>query len=227
MELKKNPKYDLASKAGLFRLIGLNIALVAVIVAFETSGNGNAEIIDLGDVDTDQVEVIEIPPTEQLPPPPPVSQRIEIVEIPDEVLLKEDLRIELDVEVTEHMAVRDIYFEPQAPNDEKVDEIFTIVEENPTFPGGMEAFYEFVGGQIRYPSQARRLGIQGRVFVQFVVDRDGAVTKVQVVKGIGAGCDEEAMRVMNTVPNFKPGKQRGKAVRVKMVVPIYFKMAEG
>ncbi len=78
---------------------------------------------------------------------------------------------------------------------------------------------------MKYPSQARRMGIEGRVYLQFVVDRDGSITDIQAVKGIGAGCDEEAVRVMKTVPKFKPGKQRGVPVRVRMVMPISFKLA--
>jgi protein TonB len=226
MELKKNPKFDLAPKAGLFRLIGLNITLVAVIIAFEIPGSGNADIIDLGVLDTDQVEIIEIPPTEQLPPPPPMTQQIDIREIPDEVVIEDQLLIELDVEVIEQTTVQDLVFVEAAPVEEDVDEIFTIVEEQPQFPGGMEAFYAFVSDRIRYPSAARRMHVEGRVFVQFVVDKGGDLTNIVVVKGVGAGLDEEAVRVMKMVPNFKPGKQRGKPVRVKMVVPIYFKLAQ-
>jgi protein TonB len=224
MELKKNPRYDLTAKAGLFRLIGLNLSLLIVIVAFEVPDKGDQGIIELTLENENITELIEIPPTEQTPPPPPKVQAFDVKEIPDEVILEEDIEIELDVEVLEQTVIQDIVFEVQAPAEEEVDEVFTVVEDQPEFPGGMEAFYKFVGEELKYPSQARRLGIEGRVFVQFVVDKTGEVTNVTLVRGIGAGCDEEAVRVMKLIPNFKPGKQRGKPVKVQMIVPIYFKM---
>ena len=97
-----------------------------------------------------------------------------------------------------------------------------VVEDDPQFPGGIEAFYAFVSEQIRYPSAARKAQVQGRVYVQFVIEKDGSLTDMQVLKGIGAGCDEEAIRVLQLVPKFIPGKQRGVPVRVRIVFPIYF-----
>ena len=111
----------------------------------------------------------------------------------------------------------------EAP-EEEVDEVFTIVEDQPAFPGGNAAFYKFVASNMTYPAQARRMGIEGRVFVQFVVDKDGSVTEVKAVKGIGAGCDREAERVLNSSPKWTPGKQRGRSVKVRMVLPIIFKL---
>ena len=99
-----------------------------------------------------------------------------------------------------------------------------VVEDQPEPQGGMQAFYEYVGKNLKYPSQARRMGIEGKVFVQFVVNTDGTLTDVQAIKGIGAGCDDEAVRVVKTAPKWKPGKQRGKPVRVRMVLPITFKL---
>lgn len=227
MELKKNPKYDLTSKAGLFRILGLNISLLVVIVAFEMPNKGNHGIIELTLENENITELIEIPPTEQTPPPPPQVKAFEVKEIPDEEEVKDELEIELDVEVLEQSVIEDVVFEAQAPKEEEVEEVFLVVEDQPEFPGGMPAFYEFVGERLKYPSQARRLGIEGKVYVQFVVDKTGDVTDIMLVRGIGAGCDEEAIRVMGLVPNFKPGKQRGKAVKVRMIVPIYFKMFRG
>jgi len=88
----------------------------------------------------------------------------------------------------------------------------------------MGAFYEYVSKNLKYPSQARRMGVEGKVFVQFVVDKDGSISQVQSIKGIGAGCDEEAVRVLQNAPKWKPGKQRGRPVRVRMVLPITFKL---
>ena len=105
-------------------------------------------------------------------------------------------------------------------------ELFTVVEEMPEYVGGMNAFYRYIASEIVYPSEARKTGVQGKVFVQFVVEKDGSLTDVQAIKGIGEGCDDEAVRVVKNSPAFKPGEQRGKPVRVRMVVPITFKLNE-
>ena len=173
-------------------------------------------------VQDDFEDLMEIPPTEQPPPPPPKIQLPEIIEVPDEEEIEEEIDLELDLEVTEEEVVEDFVFE-EAP-EEEVDEVFTIVEDQPAFPGGTSAFYKFVGDNMTYPSQARRMGIEGRVFIQFVVDKDGSVTEVKAVKGIGAGCDEEAERVLKSSPKWTPGKQRGRSVKVRMVLPIIFKL---
>ena len=112
-------------------------------------------------------------------------------------------------------------------NNEVKGDIFTLVEEKPAFEGGMDAFYKYVANEMEYPLQARRLGIEGRVEVEFVVEKDGSLTGVKAIKGIGAGCDGEAVRVVQNAPSFKPGKQRGKAVKVRMVMPIIFKLNTG
>ena len=224
MEPKKNPKIDLGRKSGMYFNLGLTISLAAVLVAFEWRTYDDTGIVDLGQVQDDFEDIMEIPPTEQPPPPPPKVQLPEIIEVPDEEEIEEEIEVELDVEVTEETVVEDIIFE-EAPEEEDVDEVFTIVEDQPEFPGGMAAFYAFVSKNMNYPKQARRMGIEGRVFVQFVVDKDGSVTEVKAVKGIGAGCDEEAARVLAMSPKFKPGKQRGRAVKVRMVLPIIFRLS--
>ena len=191
MELKKNPKVDLAKKSGLFLNIGLAASLLIVIVAFEWRSYDDSGLMDLGNIDDDFEDIMDIPPTEQPPPPPPKIKLPEIIEVPDEEEIEEEIEVELDVEVTEETVVEEIVFE-EAPEEEDVDEIFTIVEEGASFPGGVAAFYKWLGKQIDYPNQAKRMGIEGRVYAQFVVERDGSLTDIQIIKGIGAGCDEEA-----------------------------------
>jgi periplasmic protein TonB len=107
---------------------------------------------------------------------------------------------------------------------EEVEEIFTIVEESASPVGGMPAFYKYLVETMKYPPQARRLGVEGKVTLQFVVDKNGTIGEVKVLKGIGSGCDEEAIRVMQKAPAWSPGKQRGKAVKQRCIVPISFKM---
>jgi protein TonB len=101
-------------------------------------------------------------------------------------------------------------------------EIFTVVEEQPGYPGGEEARIAFLQTNIKYPEEAKELGIQGKVFVTFVVEVDGSITDVRVLRGIGGGCDEEAIRVIKSMPKWVPGKQRGVPVRVQFNLPIKF-----
>lgn len=224
MEPKKNPKIDLSRQSGMFLNIGMAASILLVILAFEWKSYDDNGLMDLGNVDDDFEDILEIPPTEQPPPPPPKVQVPEIIEVPDEEEIEEEIEVELDVEVTEETVVEEIVFE-EAPEEENVDEIFTIVEESASFPGGLAAWAEYLQKELNYPRQAQRMGIEGRVFIQFIVERDGSLTDIQVVKGIGAGCDEEAMRVIKNGPKWKPGKQRGKPVRQKYIQNIQFKFA--
>jgi periplasmic protein TonB len=105
------------------------------------------------------------------------------------------------------------------------EKIFLIVEQPPEFEGGLQELYKFLYANIRYPAQALRMGIEGNVYVSFVVDADGKISEVQIVKGIGAGCDEETLRVLKMMPPWKPGKQRGKPVKVRFSLPVKFKLA--
>ena len=223
MEAKKNPKADLSKKSTLFLNIGLVVSLSLVIMAFEWKFYDDGELMDLGQVSDEFEDVMEIPPTEQPPPPPPKIQQPEIIEVPDEEEIEEEIEVDLDVEITEETVVEEIVFD-EPVEEEVADEIFTIVEDQPTPKGGMAAFYEYVGKKLKYPAQARRMGIEGKVFVEFVVDKDGSITDVNAIKGIGAGCDEEAKRVIENAPKWNPGKQRGRPVKVRMILPITFKL---
>lgn len=223
MEEKKTPEADLNKRTGLHLSIGLVVSLAIVTLAFEWKSYDDNSLVDLGKVESDFEDVMEIPPTEQPPPPPPKIVQPEIIEVPDEEEIEEEIEIDLDVEITEDTQIEEMVFE-EAPEEEATDEIFMIVEDQPEPQGGMQAFYEYVSKNLKYPSQARRMGIEGKVFVQFVVNTDGSLTDVQAIKGIGAGCDEEAVRVIKSAPKWKPGKQRGRAVRVRMVLPITFKL---
>lgn len=224
MEPKKNPSKDLSKQTGMYLNVGMALSLLIIIVAFEWKSYDDSGIMDLGNVDDDFEDILEIPPTEQPPPPPPKVQVPEIIEVPDEEEIEEEIEVELDVEVTEETVVEEIVFE-EAPEEEDVDEIFTIVEESASFPGGLSAWAKFLKKELKYPRQAQRMGIEGRVFIQFIVEKDGSLTDIQVVKGIGAGCDEEAERVLRNSPKWKPGKQRGKPVRQKYIQNIMFKFA--
>lgn len=223
MEPKKAPEKDLNKFSGLFFNIGLVITLVVTITAFEWKKYDDSDIKDLGVAEAITEEIIDIPLTVQPPPPPPVIQQPEIIEVPDEKEIEQTVEVNLDVEVDENTRVEEVVAVSDVV-EEETDEIFTIAETNPTPPGGMEAFLGYLAKNIVYPEQARRMGMEGKVFVEFVVDKNGNLTDIRALKGIGGGCDEEAVRVLKAAPAWSPGKQRGRPVKVKMVVPVFFKL---
>ena len=104
------------------------------------------------------------------------------------------------------------------------DKVFEKVEDMPEFPGGEQAMMDFVSKNVVYPKEAQEKGISGRVMVNFIVEKDGSVNEVKIVRGIGGGCDEEAVRVVKAMPKWKPGKEKGKPVRVSYIMPIFFKL---
>jgi len=220
MELKKSPEADNDKKRSFFFFIGLIFALSFVLVAFEWKVFERSTM-DLGGLNLQIEEEEMIPITQQEipppPPPPPQTQVIEIVEDDEEI--EEELEIE-DTEVDEETVVEIVEFEEEEEVAEP--EIFSIVEDMPSFPGGEEKLFKYLSEETKYPQMAKDAGIQGVVFVTFVVMENGSIQNVKVVRGIGGGCDEEAVRVVKKMPKWKPGKQRGKPVRVQYNLPIRF-----
>ena len=216
MNLKK-PLADLRSKYGRYFEISLIIALAVIIVAFKFFPQLEAdEVVLEGPQELFTVEEIQQTKQENRPPPPP-KPPIPIEAPTDDVL--EDIEIgDTEIDLTEQMEAP-----PPPPKEEKK------VEEEPTYFVAVEEMPEPIGGikgiqeKIIYPEIAKRAGVEGKVYVLAFVDKTGAVTKAQVIKGIGAGCDEAALdAVLKT--RFKPGKQRGKPVNVQVSIPIIFKL---
>jgi protein TonB len=224
MEEKKSPKADLESKKLIFTQIGLVIGMALMLVAFEWKTYEKTVI----DVTARQVENVTeeiIPITEQKvkpPPPAPVKQVVKINIVDDNITV--DDNIDIDVEADENTEVQEYVAPVKSEEEEAAEEaqIFMVVESMPVYPGGEAALYAFLAENIKYPQMAKESGIQGRVFVTFVVERDGSVTDVRVLRGIGGGCDEEAIRVVQSMPRWTPGKQRGKSVRVQYNLPVKF-----
>jgi len=173
------------------------------------------------------------PPPPKVELPPPVKEAIKFLppkvtekEVVEETPTIEELKqVDIAPETTE--GTGEIVFdepveEATAEPAEDPNKVYMVVEQQPEFPGGLAAMSKFISQTIKYPSQARRMGTEGSVFVEFVVDQQGNITNPRVIKGIGAGCDEEAVRVVQKMPPWKPGKQNGKAVRVRFVLPIKF-----
>jgi len=214
--LNKNPKVDLKRKYQRYWEISLIISLALLIVAFKFFPKFQQEVVNIdAPQELIQTEDVEATKQETAPPPPP-KPPIPIEAPTDDVL--EDVEIEsteLDVDAT-------VAAPPPPPKveEEEVEPVFFVaVEEMPEPIGGIGA----IQSKIVYPEIAKRAGVQGRVYVKAYVDESGRVNKVELIRGIGAGCDEAAMDAVKSVM-FKPGKQRGKPVKVQVTVPVLFKL---
>lgn len=220
---KKSPKADLESKKVFFVQIGLILALGLVFLGFEWK-TYEKKVLDaferqVTDVPEEIVMITQQKIEVAATPPPPTTTIINIVE--DDVEIEDEITIDAEAnattEIQEYVPVK------HEEEEEIVEaEIFQIVEAMPDFPGGDAARMKFLRDNIKYPQIARESGIQGTVYVTFVVEKDGRVTDIRVLRGIGGGCDEEAVRVIKAMPRWQPGKQRGKPVRVQFNMPIKF-----
>jgi protein TonB len=226
MEQKKSPKADLENKRNLLLWIGLVVALGITLLAFEwTAKPSKAD--SLGSIQAQEVEEEIIPITREQeikpPPPPPPPKVIEVLNIVDDDVEIED---ELEIEDTEADDETIIDVAPvvvaEAEEEEEETEVFFIVEDMPEFPGGELALRKWIANEIKYPVIAQENGIQGKVYVTFVVGKDGSVNNATVARGVDPSLDKEALRVVNALPKWKPGKQRGKPVNVSYTVPINF-----
>lgn len=226
MEVKKSPKADLEGKKSTWMLVGYVIVLSFMFVAFEWTRRDI--VIDTSQAIADLIFEEEIIPiTEQkqevAPPPPEAPPVAEILTIVDDqadvaetvVASTEDTGQKVEVK---YVPVKVVEEEPEEQT------IFEVVEQMPDFPGGMAALMQFLGKNIKYPTIAQENGTQGRVIVQFVVNRDGSIVDPRVVKSVDPYLDKEALRVIGTMPKWKPGMQRGKPVRVKYTVPVMFRL---
>lgn len=222
MEPKKSPKADLENKKGIFLQIGFIISLLIVFLAFNLKTYEQGSFLDIqAQVENVPEEIIPITKQENKPPPPPPPKLTTIINIvEDDAVIEEEIVV--DVEATQTTEIAD--FVPIVKEEKEVEEleIFTVVESMPEFPGGDAARMKFLQENIKYPQLARESGIQGTVYVTFVVEPDGSISNVRVLRGIGGGCDEEAVRVIQSMPRWIPGKQRGKPVRVQFNMPIRF-----
>lgn len=221
-------KINLDNCCLIFREIGVIITLGVVLLAFELKSFDRPDTGFLTrSVDDTPEEFVEITQHEKPPPPPPKIPRqtslISIVE--NEMEIEEEIII--DVEANQETVIQDYQpdFTDELEEEDEMEEeepIFIIVESMPMFPGGEEARLKYLNENVKYPLMAKEAGIQGKVFLEFVVEKDGSVTGVKVIRGIGGGCDEEALRVVEDMPRWIPGKQRGVPVRVRFNMPIRF-----
>ncbi len=219
MGIRKNPKADLRSTYGIFVEVGLVVSLLLLILAVRANIE-RGEGMEIQTLEQEVVQMEEILQTKQIVKPPPPPRPPVPVEVPnDEIIEDDDLDLDASLDIEEPLSNLPPPPPPEEDEEEPEPEIFVVVEEMPDLIGGLGEIQK----KIRYPEIARKAGVEGRVILQFIVDENGNVTEPAVVRGIGAGCDEEALRVVREA-KFKPGRQRGKAVKVKMSLPITFKL---
>ena len=227
MEIKKSPKADLENKKTTNLLVGAIIILAILFVGFEWSERDKQVTTDTGIAEVlFEEEIIPITEQEQpkqAPPPPEAPKVEEVLEIMDNDSEVEESTIQASDDT---QAAVEVKYTPVEVEEEEVEEqqIFQVVEEMPEFPGGMAECMKFLGKNIKYPTISQENGVQGRVIVQFVVNRDGSIVDPVVVRGVDPYLDKEALRVIASMPKWKPGKQRGKEVRVKYTVPVTFRL---
>jgi protein TonB len=226
MQLKKSLRASLEDKKLIYALMGFILVLSICYVAFEWTEEPTV-YADEEEVVTEEVDELPPPTTQELPPPPPPPPAEETVQNIDVLVVVED---DVETEVIEieekEVEIEIIAATPEVEEEEEEEEeVFMIVENMPEFPGGQQAMMKYIAENIKYPVIAQENGIQGRVICQFVVEKDGSISNIQVVRTSGdASLDKEAVRVIGTMPRWKPGKQRGKPVRVTFTLPVSFRL---
>ena len=229
MEVKKSPKADLEKGKTLGVLMGMIVGLAVLFVGFEWSDREVTIVQSGGVADIIAEEEVEITRPEDTPPPPPpppapaIAEELNVVE--DDVKL-DDVDI-ISSEDDASSAQVEAYTPPAVVEEEEESsqQIFTVVETMPEFPGGQMALLQYLSKSIKYPVIAQENGIQGRVSCSFVVNKDGSIVDAEVIRGVDPSLDKEALRVINSMPKWSPGKQRGKPVRVAYTLPINFQLS--
>ena len=225
MQLKKSQEASLEDKKLTYVLLGFVFVLSLCYVALEWTEKEVTKY-EVADMDFQFEEEIEIQQTSQEttpPPPPPPVQEVEVLNV-----VEDDVETEtIEINTEDDKDVEVIIQAPVEVKEEEEDEevVFVVVETMPEFPGGQQALFKYLSENVKYPVIAQENGIQGRVICQFVVNKDGKIVDVEVVRSGGdPSLDKEAIRVIKSMPPWKPGKQRGKAVRVKYTVPVNFRL---
>lgn len=218
----KKPGADVASYYKIYFQTGLIISLLAMITIFKVEFNFESKEVELR-VRDELISIEEVIQTEQMSRPPPPPRPPVPVEVPNDMLVEEiELNLDATLDIDEAIEMPANPPAPPSAKKQEIDEepeVFIAVEEMPELIGGLESIQR----SVIYPEIAKKAGIEGRVFVQFIIDEKGNVVNPVVLRGIGGGCDEAALEAVKKA-KFKPGKQRGRAVRVKYSIPIVFRL---
>ncbi len=228
MEAKKSLKANLENKKIIFFEIGLISALIMALVAFEWKTtlvqSDLSLLLKAHDFEQEDIAIITKPKVE-LPIPKPISHEFKIVS--NDKTIKDDVKINSETSLKEKI----VYTPPVLvvkPEDPVVDdnEVFIDVHEYPSFSGGDDAMRKYLSEVVYYPKMAKDANISGTVFVSFIVEKNGSLSNIKLLKSIGGGCDEVAIEAVKNMPKWNPGKQRNMAVRTKLVIPIKFSLKE-
>ena len=225
MQIKKSIQASLEDKKFTYLLMGFTLVLSICFVALEWTEKEvtKYEITDMDFLIEDEIEIQQTSQDITPPPPPPPVQEVEVLNVVEDE--KEVAHVEIQTEDTKEEVIIAPPVEKVEEKEEDEEVIFVVVETMPEFPGGQAALFKYLSENVKYPVIAQENGIQGRVICQFVVNKDGAIVDVEVVRSGGdASLDKEAARVIKSMPKWNPGKQRGKPVRVKYTVPVNFKL---
>lgn len=223
MEIKKSVKADLERKKPIFLQVGLVLALSLALLGFEYKSYDKVVEEDTTATHQEVIDEIVIQTKQEAKPetPPPAQPQTTLIQIVDNsVQVNTDLEVSQEDDGSQNKEYQEIV--ETAPVEAEEAEIFTVVEESPEYPGGDEARMKYLRDNLKYPQLARESGIDGTVYIEFVVETNGNITKATIKRDIGGGCGDEALRVVKNMPKWKPGKQRNKPVRTQFVLPIKF-----
>lgn len=226
MKSKKSEKASLEKNKIVYILMGFIFVLSLCFVVLEW-GDEVKKIIPISDIWDGIPDDLDIPQTQQQtpPPPPPQIQEINVLVVVDDNKEVESIDITSEDNKTDELIIAPPVEEIPEEPEEGIDVPFMIVEKAPEFPGGQKALFKYLSENVKYPVMAQENGIQGKVVCQFVVNRDGSIVDIEVVRSAGdPSLDKEAVRVIKSMPKWKPGKQSGKTVRVKFTLPVNFRL---
>ena len=231
MEIKKDPKANLESRKTTYVLTGLVGVLAILFIALEWSATSRRHSNIAGrTADIEEEEEIVMTVQNNTPPPPPPPPMPDVIEqltvVEDDVEIEEVEMQSLEDDNNTVVEVVDLSAESGPSEEEEAEgnQIFTVVEQQPEFPGGEAALMQYIKKNLKYPAFAAENGIQGRVTLSFTVEKDGSIANIEVMRSPAEELSKEAIRVVQSMPKWKPGKQRGKAVRVKYVLPVTFRL---
>jgi protein TonB len=227
MEPKKTSKADLENKRSMFFLIGLILALGAIVVAFEWDSKvTSAEVFGKSrPIDDEWIELPPITKPEELKKELPRPVVVEIIEIVDDKSSAVEDVLDISSEATAETKIEPVIIPEEAAVADEPIFLIGQLDENPEFPGGELGLRKYLNNAINYPVLAQERGIMGTVFLTFVINKHGKVENVRIMRGVDELLDKEALRVVNTLPDWKPGKQNGKPVKVSFQVPIKFQLS--
>jgi protein TonB len=226
MDVKKSSKASLEDKKSIYMLMGFVVVLSLLYIALEWTKQEVTiyENTNLEAIAEEEIEIIQTAQVEPPPPPPDIPEVIEILNVVEDDVETAEIEINTEDEKDKAIVIQAPVASTGVVEAEDSDVPFVVVENMPAFPGGEAALFKYLSDNIKYPVIAQESGIQGRVICQFVVNRDGSIVDIEVVRSVDKSLDAEAIRVISRMPRWTPGKQRGKTVRVKYTLPVNFRL---